>query len=105
MNTDTLNVQVPVTLDEQSLVVLIKEALVLAATSVELPALKAAEYELTTLKKHLEMRETEQVLHYKRIGLPESQILEYQQAIHSCRVALENAMVEVQHRKFMLSND
>lgn len=90
------------TMDEQTLVVLIKEALALSEGAKTAQEIEATEFELLSLKKQLDLRETEQVLHYQRLKLPKAQVLEYQAAMHLCRTQLEQALLDLRHKDFML---
>jgi hypothetical protein len=89
-------------MDEQSLIMLLKEALVLAETSHTEQQIEASEFELLALRVEFEVRSKEQVLYYQKTGLPKAHILDYQASIQICLTQIEQMLLELRHKEFML---
>lgn len=90
------------TMDEQALLELLKEAMIIAEQAQTEQEIDASIFELLSLKTQFECRQAEQVLYYKRLNMPRSQILDYQAAMQICFTSIEQTLLDLRHKNYLI---
>ncbi len=90
------------TMDEKAIVELVKEALRIADSARTPLEIKQSLFELAELRTLLDLRSEEQILRYERMRMKKADILDYKQAVHVFRTQLEQAILDLQHKEYLL---